>query len=253
MIVTIECTVTTPCGLGLRQMVDGKTMIQHLVVGGNAEAAGVMAGDIILQADGRGEEEYETLLNYLKTCEEDTEIVLVLDREMAAPPSIEEVEDDDIPEESTLALHEKTVEVERLRIANALAMSELATLRQQKERPLSDAEFYRRKLVEMEKERNEALQKLKEHEEESQKQIAEKDEELKEYKKDEDEEKEEKQLAKSPEKGPKEPNSRDKAVSENHPELWREWCGKEQRGMNSQGHVFASQHRYDIVNNGWKY
>jgi len=50
MVVTIECVVATPCGLGLGPVAGGRTMVHHIAPNGNAQLAGVQAGDVILQA-----------------------------------------------------------------------------------------------------------------------------------------------------------------------------------------------------------
>jgi len=292
------------------------------------------------------------------------DVVLILDREMNAPPSIQEVALEEAPaspEGDSFALHEKTVEVERLRIANALAQSELATLRQQQESPMSDAEYYRRKLLEVQKERDSAVEELKAKEEAAalafdpspwvmhpecmcikeeglierveealldaplergQIEVNTEDARFRAPSSDQDifrsavarakslpdcvafavnpdwgvqwynsecfdnngelrkgeagwvtwvkgEKKGDgkRTLAKrlsaskveevSPEKAlamqTAQQHNRTKTLSQNNPKLWREWCGKEQRGLGSEGHVFGAQHRYDITDQGWKY
>lgn len=50
MVVTIECVVATPCGLGLGPVAGGRTMVHHVAAGGNAELGGVLPGDIVIQA-----------------------------------------------------------------------------------------------------------------------------------------------------------------------------------------------------------
>jgi len=75
----------------------------------------------------------------------------VLDREMPAPNGIEEVQSE-VPSDSQLlalgdastamALHQRTVELEKLRVTHNLARQELDAIKSQRHAPRSDAERY---------------------------------------------------------------------------------------------------------------
>jgi len=143
-------------------------VVHDVMEGSNAHVAGILAGDIILQVDGKGPQ-YEHIMQGLGCLTDHQEAVLVLDREMEEPVS--EQEDPRLREwlalsprgppepEATegdiaIALHGKAVEVERQTLLASAMAAEIRQLRAEQGDPASNTEKLRQQLVELERERD---------------------------------------------------------------------------------------------------
>eukprot|EP00658_Telonema_sp_P-2_P013254 TRINITY_DN15013_c0_g8_i1.p1 TRINITY_DN15013_c0_g8~~TRINITY_DN15013_c0_g8_i1.p1 ORF type:complete len:394 (+),score=115.88 TRINITY_DN15013_c0_g8_i1:120-1301(+) len=134
MVITIESVVATPIGFGLKFR-DGAVVVHHVVEDSNAEMAGILAGDVILQADSRGEEPYETLMHYLSSREEDSEVVLVLDREVedlesAVADNSHHADEWETNKALKAALEDKDKELAEMALRNDVARAEIEMMRQ---------------------------------------------------------------------------------------------------------------------------
>eukprot|EP00656_Telonema_subtile_P016740 TRINITY_DN18870_c0_g1_i1.p1 TRINITY_DN18870_c0_g1~~TRINITY_DN18870_c0_g1_i1.p1 ORF type:complete len:346 (+),score=118.66 TRINITY_DN18870_c0_g1_i1:110-1147(+) len=133
MVVTIECVVKTPIGFGLKYKA-GAVTVHHVVAESNAEAAGIYPGDVILQADNRGEECYESLMQYLANQGEGGDVVLVLDREVEDERLVDanavDMEEWQLNKELKASLRAKDVELQEMSLRHEVAVAELELMRQ---------------------------------------------------------------------------------------------------------------------------